>query len=52
LKYLDEDKIMLKENITNHDINEVHHSFQSFSFECFAASNNLEKFHQKLNNSQ
>jgi hypothetical protein len=25
--YFDADKIMLRENITIHDINEVHHSF-------------------------
>jgi uncharacterized protein YacL (UPF0231 family) len=45
--YFNADEIMLRENITIHEINEVHHSFQSFSSEYFAASNNPAKFIQK-----
>jgi hypothetical protein len=33
--HFDANEIMLSENIKNHDINEVHHSFQSFTSERF-----------------
>jgi hypothetical protein len=39
-------------HIKNHDINEVHQSFQSFPGECFTASNNPANSHQKLINFQ
>jgi hypothetical protein len=50
--HFDVDEIMLKENIEIHDINEMHHSFQSFSVQCFIESKNPINIIKRFINSQ